>query len=295
MNNIHSTMPTSNTPGESAANPKPKTISNPRRLLVVTPAPHSQATIPPFLQTLTGAPVNNVPGDHDDGSGPAAASSLAGYTTHPPLRIETKYYTAEVPIWVDEIPLLSSSPVQPDDGGDGGKKESQWSAEFLSDEARVVRDAIGAVVVCVQNPAPRSSTRGGALPETSVKDVETEEEVLQRPDVRAVKATLAMIGEVKSRIDEERGGLGEVPGLLVLMGSKTEKKTTKEEVSEVDEEAGGDARPLSAAWWEDRLYDEGILGFEVVEWDPRSREPEQEKRNKFGGMSLSSGSLESGY
>ena len=147
-----------------------------------------------------------------------------------------------------------------------------------------MRDAIGAVVVCVQNPAPRNSD---ALPKTSAESVESEE-VLQRPDVRALKATLATIGEVKSRIDEERGGLGEVPGLLVLMGSKTEKKTKKkeEEVPEVGEETDADAPPLSAAWWEDQLYDEGILGFEVVEWDPRSREPEQEKRNRFGGMFL---------
>lgn len=277
-------MPTSNSPGETtaAASSKPKTITNPRRLLVLTPAPHSQDTIPPFLQTLTGSPVNNVPGDHDgDGSKGPATSSFAGYTTHTPLRIETKYYNADVPIWVDELPL--SSPDKPDDSDEGGKK-SQWSTEFLSDEARVVRDAIGAVVVCVQNPAPRNSD---ALPKTSAESVESEE-VLQRPDVRALKATLATIGEVKSRIDEERGGLGEVPGLLVLMGSKTEKKTKKkeEEVPEVGEETDADAPPLSAAWWEDQLYDEGILGFEVVEWDPRSREPEQEKRNRFGGMFL---------
>lgn len=56
------------------------------------------------------------------------SSSLAG-TTHD-LALATPYYNATVPVWLD----LTDNP-------------SEWAASFLSDEAREVRDALGAVVV----------------------------------------------------------------------------------------------------------------------------------------------------
>ena len=56
------------------------------------------------------------------------SSSLAG-TTHD-LALATPYYNATIPVWLD----LTDDP-------------SEWAASFLSDEAREVRDALGAVVV----------------------------------------------------------------------------------------------------------------------------------------------------
>jgi hypothetical protein len=50
------------------------------------------------------------------------------------------------------------------------------------------------------------------------------------------------------------------------------------------DELGGDV-PLSVGWWEDRLFDMGLFGWEVVEWDPLGEEKEN-TRNKFGGMLL---------
>ena len=59
--------------------------------------------------------------------------SIAGVTHN--FHIKTTYYTAEVPIWLDEI----TSP-------------STWSAEFLAPEAREVLSVLGAFVVCFRKP-----------------------------------------------------------------------------------------------------------------------------------------------
>jgi hypothetical protein len=49
--------------------------------------------------------------------------------------LKTAYYTATVPIWLDEI----TSP-------------SVWSSEFLAPEAKEVLTALGAFVICFRKP-----------------------------------------------------------------------------------------------------------------------------------------------
>lgn len=121
------------TPTASASSPavpsksQTKHIANPRRLLVLTPTSQSLSIIPPLLHSLTGVPVTNPP-QHDsttetssqtppqpseNASTPTittTATSFAGYTTHSPLRLDTKYYSAEIPLWVDEIPSQPTPP-----------------------------------------------------------------------------------------------------------------------------------------------------------------------------------------
>ncbi|ETI21618.1 hypothetical protein G647_07965 [Cladophialophora carrionii CBS 160.54] len=59
-------------------------------------APHSIPTLPlfpAFLEAITG-------------SRPSAdVTTFSGYTSHPPLRLTTKYYARDVGIWCDELPL----------------------------------------------------------------------------------------------------------------------------------------------------------------------------------------------
>jgi hypothetical protein len=62
-----------------------------------------------------------------------ASGTVAGTTHHWPLK--TAYYTATVPIWLDEI----TSP-------------STWSSEFLAPEAKEVLTALGAFIVCFRKP-----------------------------------------------------------------------------------------------------------------------------------------------
>ncbi|KAJ5405694.1 hypothetical protein N7465_006978 [Penicillium sp. CMV-2018d] len=204
--------PASN-PGTSAK-PKVKNIPNPRRLLILTPTTQSPTIIPPLLHSLTGVPVVDPPqqpalSPTSSSTPPPPTSTFAGYTTHSPLRLETKYYTTEVPVWVDEIPLVIHDPDTQSTPTPAPTAE-QWKTEFLSTEAEIVREAVGALVVCAHTPSdvtPPPGSNANADP-------------AERPDVRALRDLMRGVGAVKERIDEERGGLGDVPGVFVLIGSR---------------------------------------------------------------------------
>lgn len=148
-----------------------------------------------------------------------------------------------------------------------------------------MRDAVGALVVCVRSPEPKQTT-----PSTADTDADTDP--ASRPDIRAVLDLMRDVGAVKSCIDEERGGYGDVPGVFVLVGSRISAVPTS---SAPDGETGlelgvddadlGDVdgdKPFSVGWWEDQLFDLGLFGWEVVEWDPVEQGVEK-TRNKFGG------------
>ncbi|KAE8145741.1 hypothetical protein BDV25DRAFT_62687 [Aspergillus avenaceus] len=264
-------------------------IANPRRILFLTPSSHSESTIPPLLHSLTGTrPATDV-------------TSFAGYTTHAPLALRTKYYETDVPIWVDEIPLDSSSPSSsnppsnpdptstqdPDQGQDQEnikEKEKvtpqQWKTEFGSPEAKVVRDALGAIVIVLRNLDPVTTTNA-------------DEDIESRADYVAIRGFLEAVGSVKSVMDEE-GGMGEVLGMVVLVGGngsiplipstlRTASGSTAAAAAGGDGDVDESEEVFSGSWWEDRLYDLGLLGFEVVCWNPRDLSGE-ERRNGFGEL-----------
>lgn len=203
-------------------------------------------------------------------------------------------------MWVDEIPL-SENVASKDIQGEAGKSQdqdtvppsaTQWRAEFLSDEAQIVREAVGALVVCALSPGPRTGVYPGS---GGAQDLGPDP--VQRGDVCAVRELMREVGAVKGCIDEERGGVGSVPGVLVLVGPR------KSGASSVSGEGGhggdglgfgGDGDdlgdeladvPFSIPWWEDQLFDMGLFGWEVVEWDPVEQGGEK-RRNRFGGMSV---------
>ncbi|KAI9744788.1 MAG: hypothetical protein M1818_001713 [Claussenomyces sp. TS43310] len=75
---------------------------------------------------------------------PTPTGSLAGLShSH---TIETAYYTATIPIWLDEIAD------DDDEGAAAGAAARSWSQEFLAPEAREVLRAIGAFVVAFRKP-----------------------------------------------------------------------------------------------------------------------------------------------
>lgn len=247
-------------------------IPTPRRLLVLSPSSHSPALIPPFLHSLTGSPVAD----------PAPATSLAGYTTHPPLRIANRYYSAEIPIWVDEIGTEGTQGEST--ASVPGSSSSKWKDDFLSQDADVVRDAIGGVVLCVHNPGASSSA---SLPATETKSATGSDDPAHRSDVLALKTLIRDVGLVKAQIEDERGAMGDVAGLVVLVGKNASTAAPRNDVSDdldpVPDPVPAEDDPFSPAWWEDQLADLGVLGFEVVAWDPRR---EAAGRNQFGGLSL---------
>lgn len=282
--------PTSN-PATSKS--KVKNIPNPRRLLILTPTSQSLAIIPPLLHSLTGVPVldppqqpapsptQTTPQSTSSSTPPPPTTTFAGYTTHSPLRLETKYYTTEVPVWVDEIPLAIHDNVQAT--ATPTPTAEQWKTDFLSTEAEIVREAVGALVVCAHAPSdvtPPPGSNANADPG-------------ERPDVRALRDLMRGVGAVKERIDEERGGLGDVPGVFVLIGGRKGASGAGQQGSKdpdaelglgVDDAdlGGGDTVPFSVGWWEDQFFDMGLLGWEIVEWDPKEG-LEVETRNQYGG------------
>jgi hypothetical protein len=68
------------------------------------------------------------------GSAPEPTSETTAGLTHD-WRLETKYYTATVPIWIDEVANVT-----------------EWRAEFTKPEAREVITVLGAWIYCFKKP-----------------------------------------------------------------------------------------------------------------------------------------------
>jgi len=93
-------------------------IKNPRRILSVG-AP--DAGVLKLLQALTD-------------SAPEPLSGTTAGLTHD-WRLETKYYTTTIPIWIDEIANVH-----------------EWRTEFVKPEAREVITALGGWIYCFKKP-----------------------------------------------------------------------------------------------------------------------------------------------
>ena len=149
-----------------------------------------------------------------------------------------------------------------------------------------MRDAVGAVVVCICPP----ERVGRAVP---IWDVGGE---LGRRDAEALgkrlKEVVGAVAEVKGRIDEERGGMGDVVGLVVVVEDWKRKSRS---IASGQENGGGggggegiiEVEEFGASWWDEELNEMGIFDFEVVNWHPSEQEGDKEaqtRRNEFGGM-----------
>ncbi|GAP93085.2 putative alpha and gamma adaptin binding protein p34 [Rosellinia necatrix] len=103
-------------------------VKNPRRILAVSSADSVQH-LSRVMKDLTGATPEQT------------STTLAG-ASHS-LSLKTPYYTAEVPIWLD----LISSPVE-------------WSASFLSPEAKEVLEVLGGIIIVFALPVRADSDEG---------------------------------------------------------------------------------------------------------------------------------------
>ncbi|KAK7209128.1 hypothetical protein V2G26_016306 [Clonostachys chloroleuca] len=109
-------------------------IKNPRRILAVSLEDATQH-LTRVVQELTGSP-------------PEAASTTLAGSTHD-LNLKTAYYTAVVPTWID----LIASP-------------EEWSASFLSPEAREVLTVLGGLVLVF--PLSSATAAAGTQPTRDV-------------------------------------------------------------------------------------------------------------------------------
>ncbi|KAG9756105.1 hypothetical protein KCU73_g5080, partial [Aureobasidium melanogenum] len=103
-------------------------IKNPRRILVLG---RPDCDISRVVKALTGSAPTPDP----------STGSLAGVTHE--WNIRTAYYTADIPIWIDEITDVEA-----------------WKAEFLKPEAKEVVDALGAWIYCFDSSKQESENAG---------------------------------------------------------------------------------------------------------------------------------------
>ncbi|KAK4164951.1 hypothetical protein QBC43DRAFT_209604 [Cladorrhinum sp. PSN259] len=110
----------------------PQAITNSRRILAVSHE-SSADLLGSLVTSLTGS--SPTPSKEKEAAGSSASASasagasLAGTTHHLPL--ETRYYSASVPIWLD---LISDEP-------------EEWASSFLSEEAKEVLEVLGGIVI----------------------------------------------------------------------------------------------------------------------------------------------------
>ena len=91
-------------PSRSPASPESCSSPN-ARYLPSSPPSQAPSLVPSLLQALTGeAPPPQV-SSHDGFDDSTERVSLAGYTTHPPFRVRTRYFDTKVGLWCDEVPL----------------------------------------------------------------------------------------------------------------------------------------------------------------------------------------------
>jgi hypothetical protein len=196
-------------------------------------------------------------------------TSFVGYTSHPPLRLRTKYYSSDVSIWCDELPPSRSlqdsktgqeaqSDVEADtnDDHDSGLQPgtvslpslAQWKDQILSPLAREVREVIGGIVLLL--PTIPSATSAFL------------------PMVQAAHA-------VREAIEDESPGR-DIASLVVLQ--ETSKQPT------ISKAAHGTA----VEDLEEACISEGILGWDIVSWNgalptvTKDDDSEKEVRNVFG-------------
>jgi hypothetical protein len=228
------------------------------RLLILSPSSEPTRTplFPSFLEALTGTQPSN------------GVTSFAGYTSHPPLRLRTKYYSSDVSIWCDELPPPTTQkgskaeqeaqPVVEADANDDHDSELQpgapplpnlatWKDQILSPFAREVRDVIGGIVLLL----PVTPT---TLPTF-------------QPVVEAIHA-------LREAVEDECPGR-DIASLVVL------QETSKQSLPRV-------ALGKAVEDLEETCITEGILGWDIVSWNglpptaTNDEDSEKESRNVFG-------------
>ncbi|KAF8465282.1 hypothetical protein BDZ91DRAFT_849349 [Kalaharituber pfeilii] len=249
-------------------------INSPRRILVVG-APRSGKLT--FLKALTGSLPTNIPTSststtagkarEQEGYGGGTRASHAGLSHV--FNIKTKYYSAVVPVWVDEwveAPDISQSTssepkAESMKDGDAGKvKDSEgkrkediedleddpiglhpWAQNYHSPASKPVLDVLGAIVLCFRKP-PRDSG------------------VERNTVVDRVKEVVEVVGGIARKCGEEWDGvclavaMPRVGGVVAGNGG-------------VEEEAGGREEDELELLLEEVCRDEG---FEYVDFEAKN-------------------------
>jgi hypothetical protein len=135
------------------------------RLLILSPKPQAStepSSFPAVLQALTG----ELPS--------ADLTTFAGYTSHLPLVLSTKYYSRQVSLWCDELPSSTTTEGSVDgqrtavdvtdaqsatETSDETLSLQQWQETMLSPEAGEVRAVMGGIILLLPVSASQSSAQ----------------------------------------------------------------------------------------------------------------------------------------
>ncbi|KAI1608196.1 hypothetical protein EDD37DRAFT_185566 [Exophiala viscosa] len=224
------------------------------RLLILAPATPS-TSVPPFaslLEAITGTK----PSDE--------VTVFAGYTSHPPLELRTKYYNADVSIWCDKLPIETTGATQrearqpdtkarkeseDDSPGDGANNDSSstldgWKSQMLSPAAAEVRAVIGGIILILPISA------NPAIPDSYVSLVEA-------------------VHSFREAVEDDSYGR-DIASIVVLQSTSSNVKPEKLAKALEDLE-------------ETCLSDRGMLGWDFVSWDGDSNPAERDsERNEYG-------------
>ncbi|KIV93239.1 hypothetical protein PV10_04468 [Exophiala mesophila] len=233
----------------NSGEPNPSSL----RLLILAPQPTTTSTTPPFpsfLHALTGSKPSSI------------QTTFAGYTSHPPLRLSTKYYRSDVNIWCDELPANSQTKPTSDPESSSGELVDPdldtldgWKEQMLSAAAAEVRAVIGGIVLLL--PVASISS-----PSTTTSSSPSDELV----------ALVESVHALREAVEDENYGR-DIAATVVLQGMTSSVRMDKlDETREMLEDAC--------------LSDRGILGWDFVSWNAESDlEKIHEKdapRNEYG-------------
>ncbi|KIV87834.1 hypothetical protein PV11_03354 [Exophiala sideris] len=226
------------------------------RLLILAPATLA-TSIPPFaslLEAITGSKPSN------------EVTSFAGYTSHPPLELRTKYYSADVSIWCDELPIETTGTSQRearesdtqaieqskvDSAADDGKDRSsstpeEWKSQMLSPAAAEVRAVIGGIVLIL----PITASTSPSIPDAYISLVEA-------------------VHSFREAVEDDSYGR-DIASVVAVQSTSTSVKPEKltKAVEHLEETC---------------LSDRGVLGWDFVAWDGDITQAETDnERNEYG-------------
>lgn len=142
---------------------------------------HPSTASPLFSNFLTALTKTEPSGD---------VETFAGYTTHPPLIVRTKYYEAKTTIWCDIVPLPSVE----------GDSTSEWLTNMQSEEAAEVREVIGGIVILLPYNYSFNDTKSYCK---LLAEVNTVREAIEDDTGRDL-ATVVVIQDMTPRVAAER-------------------------------------------------------------------------------------------
>jgi len=187
----------------------------------------SKELLSAFLEGLTGsAPSNDL-------------TTLAGYTSHPPLRIQNKYYAADVGLWCDELPHVTA-PAQKQESPD----LDQWTEQMLSAEAKEAREVIGGIILVLPHVHTPEATREN-----------------QKLDAEKYMRYIKPVNELRDSIEDESGR--DVATVVVV------QDMTPKAMRRAEREGAAGITSFTETVEETCLSGHGIFGWDIVPWQPQ--------------------------